>query len=232
MQPNVCTVQKVKDDMTGSEGERDREKQSQRRQNDFPPEILELIIPALKVGSVTGVSGIFVGSFVGVIRSSTPRLFALASGIQWFTLGTAFWASRGLVLHAWGKEQVAPRDKILASTLAGGFGGMTGGLLRGRKNMVPGSIMFGLFGAAGQVLYNMMDVRNTEAERLDPGSEKRSWLDSKWSPVKVLSDKEYESMLQEKLLRVNAQIALVDENIEALRKQQVVAKNISDSESR
>jgi hypothetical protein len=36
-------------------------------------------------------SGILVGAFAGVIRSSTPILFALASGIQWFTLGTTFW---------------------------------------------------------------------------------------------------------------------------------------------
>ena len=32
-----------------------------------------------------------VGGFAGIIRSSTPTLFALASGIQWFTLGTTFW---------------------------------------------------------------------------------------------------------------------------------------------
>jgi hypothetical protein len=38
-----------------------------------------------------GMSGMLVGGFAGVIRSSTPTLFALASGIQWFTLGTTFW---------------------------------------------------------------------------------------------------------------------------------------------
>jgi hypothetical protein len=38
--------------------------------------------------------------------------------------------------------------------------------------------------------------------------------------MKVLSDKEYEHMLQEKLLKVNAEIALVDESIEALREQE------------
>ncbi len=38
--------------------------------------------------------------------------------------------------------------------------------------------------------------------------------------MKALSDSEYENMLREKLLRVNAQIALVDENIEALRAQE------------
>jgi hypothetical protein len=42
-------------------------------------------------------------------------------------------------------------------------------------------------------------------------------MDSRWSPVRALSDKEYEGMLREKLLRVNAEIALVDEKIEAIR---------------
>jgi hypothetical protein len=95
-------------------------------------------------------SGLIVGGFAGVIRSSTPFLFALASGIQWFTLGTTFWgkwicqhitnnsltlinnfaASRGIVLQVWGKDKLTPRDKITASAIAGGVGGTAGGLLR------------------------------------------------------------------------------------------------------
>lgn len=39
-----------------------------------------------------------IGAFAGVIRSSTPALFALASGIQWFTLGTSFWGMRFLAV--------------------------------------------------------------------------------------------------------------------------------------
>lgn len=38
-----------------------------------------------------GMSGMLIGGFAGVMRSTSPTLFALASGIQWFTLGTAFW---------------------------------------------------------------------------------------------------------------------------------------------
>jgi hypothetical protein len=86
--------------------------------------------------------------------------------------------------------------------------------------------MFVIFGATGQALYNVVDARKS---RLVESGEKpkNSWLDSKWSPVKVLTDTEYENMLQEKLLRVNAEIALIDENIEALRAQEheMAAKN-------
>jgi len=132
---------------------------------------------------------------------------------------------------------VTPREKISACAIAGGVSGAAGGLLRnsicpvlrlilthfagGRGNIVPGVIMFALFGAAGQTLYNMADARNSQLKDVVPDDRtKNSWLNSKWSPMKVLSDKEYEDMLREKLLRVNAEIALVDESIAALRAQE------------
>jgi len=187
----------------------------------LPPEILDLIKPALQVGGLSGASGLVVGGFAGVIRSNTPFLFALASGIQWFALGSTFWASRGAILHAWGPETVTPRDKISASAIAGGVGGTAGGMLRGPKNVIPGALMFALFGAAGQALYNSADARaSSQSQEAAPKDLKDSWLNSKWSPMKVLNDKEYESMLREKLLKVEAEIALIDESIEALRKQE------------
>jgi hypothetical protein len=79
--------------------------------------------------------------------------------------------------------------------------------------------MFSLFGAAGQALYNRADARHSQSVGV-PESKKGSWLNSKWSPVKVLSDDEYEHMLRERLLKINAQIALVDESIEEIRKEE------------
>ena len=81
--------------------------------------------------------------------------------------------------------------------------------------------MFAVFGAAGQAMYNIADARSPELSGAERAKDlKDSWLNSKWSPMKVLSDSEYENMLQEKLLKVNAEIALIDENIEALRAQE------------
>ena len=100
-----------------------------------------------------------------------------------------------------------------------------------RKNVIPGAIMFSIFGAIGQTVHNTADAKNSDAARLAPKSNQRSWLDAKWSPVKVLTDEEYEKILREKLLRVNAQIALVEENIEALRKAPV-AKEMLASKSK
>lgn len=81
--------------------------------------------------------------------------------------------------------------------------------------------MFAVFGAAGQFVYNKASAENAVSRQTNLESTGEfSWTKSKWSPVKVLSDAEYEDMLQEKLLRVNAEIALLDDNIEALRAQE------------
>lgn len=57
----------------------------------FPsPVILRLLIYDRLIRSL-GASGLLVGGISGLIRSSTPGLFAVASGIQWFALGSTFW---------------------------------------------------------------------------------------------------------------------------------------------
>jgi hypothetical protein len=76
-----------------------------------------------------------------------------------------------------------------------------------------------MLGGAGQTIYNLADARHGAYSNSPAKLETRSrWLDSEWSPVKVLSDDEYEGMLQEKLLRLKAEIALIDENIVELQK--------------
>lgn len=76
--------------------------------------------------------------------------------------------------------------------------------------------MFAVFGGAGQALFNKADARKTEQveEKRDI---KDSWLNSKWSPMKVLTDEEYKTMMEEKLLKINVELALVDESIEGLK---------------
>lgn len=86
----------------------------------------------------------------------------------------------------------------------------------GPRTIIPRAIFYTLFGAVGQALYNRANASQTAKAAL--GTEpKSSWLDSKWSPMKVLSDEDYGNMLRERLLRVNAEIALVDESMEAIR---------------
>ena len=42
-------------------------------------------------------------------------------------------------------------------------------------------------------------------------------MSSKWSPMKKLTDEEYENMLQERLVRIEAEIALLDDDLNKLK---------------
>ena len=74
--------------------------------------------------------------------------------------------------------------------------------------------MFSLFGWSGQHAYEWLDARNSgrvreERRREEEGAQKDSWLQrvskSKWSPMKALSDGEYEEVMQEKKALEQAQ---------------------------
>ena len=47
-------------------------------------------------------------------------------------------------------------------------------------------------------------------------NEKSGWFSSKWSPLRKLSDDEYEDFMSEKMLKVEAQIALIDDKMAEL----------------
>lgn len=197
-----------------------------KKPNGFPAG--EILIPALKVGALSGTTGLLYGGVAGVLRSAHPILFAIAAGIQWSALGSTFWATRATITHTY-YPNPSQKDRLTASTVAGGItGGAIGGLFRGPRNIIPGTIMLTLFGYVGQTAYNALDARHTEqvaseAQAAAEGQEKpvkRFWesvAEMKWSPLTVLSDEDYGNILKEKLLRVEAEIALVDEEVERLK---------------
>lgn len=111
--------------------------------------------------------------------------------------------------------------------------------------------MFSLYGWAGQSLYNKLDARNTRkiqslasspmiaSESADqptnlpsPSATAPNILQKlagmKYSPMTPLSDAEYESMLQERLLQVDAQIALLDEKIDMVKQEVEKGKAVDD----
>ncbi|GKT46825.1 uncharacterized protein ColSpa_07006 [Colletotrichum spaethianum] len=188
------------------------EQQGRPRRGLFPPGLVDLMGPPLKVGALTGTIGMFSGIAAGIVRDSTPALFALASGIQWFALGSSYWLSRTVVMGAWGGEgKLSNSSKTQASAIAGGTAGMVGGLIRGPKNIIPGVIVFSLIGGTGQAVYNGIQDRPEVTEK------KKSFFESSWSPLKKLSDDEYREMIDEKMLKIDAEIALIDDKIAELR---------------
>lgn len=98
--------------------------------------------------------------------------------------------------------------------------------------------MFAAIGAGGQALYNRADEQVSESAESTSKNRVESFLNSKWSPMRPLSSSEYEAMLRERLLRINADIALIDENIEALKVREKdigsksVESQIPDAESK
>jgi hypothetical protein len=105
----------------------------------------------------------------------------------------------------------------------------------GRKNVIPGSVMGTLLSFTGQSIYNIMDARNTKL--LSDPVKDSIWqraMRSEWSPVKSLTNEEYTNLLREKLLRVEVDIAIIDDDIAKLREEQkqkaeepVSGKNVS-----
>jgi hypothetical protein len=81
--------------------------------------------------------------------------------------------------------------------------------------------MFSLFGFVGQTVssyYDKTDVPVSDEPQLNFW---QKFAGLKWMPVTVLKDNEYEDMLRERQLKLEAEIALVDERIEALKAQHV-----------
>ena len=102
--------------------------------------------------------------------------------------------------------------------------------------------MFTLFGSLGQTVFNFLDARHSKQVAIDiqaaaegktPGR-KRFWervAEMKWIPLTVVSDEDYSNLLQEKLLRIEAEIALVDEEMERLRGEERTMKERQAKES-
>ncbi|MCJ1354912.1 MAG: hypothetical protein MMC33_004902 [Icmadophila ericetorum] len=181
----------------------------------------------LQVGAVAGLLALPVGAITGLIRSRPrPGVFAFATAVQWFVLGSSFWASRSQILSTrkLPNQPFSSRDRTIASTFAGGIaGGLTGHLMRGHSSIIPGILTFSLLGFGAQSLYSELDEQKTRLLDSNPPQGKPLWhriADMKWSPMKVLTDEEYRELLREKLVKAEAEIAILDEDIEKLRRRE------------
>ena len=117
--------------------------------------------------------------------------------------------------------------------------------------------MFSLFGWAGQSIFNELDARNTRKNQssvpnltaelgsqtqptgsrpaaASPPNLLQKIASMKYSPIRNVSDAEYEAILQERLLRLDAEIALLDEKIEMVKqeieKEEVVGNGIEEKD--
>lgn len=96
--------------------------------------------------------------------------------------------------------------------------------------------MFSIFGFSGQHLHNYLDnrryakaVQRMETEQ-PTGNLIQRLSKHKWSPLKELADDEYENILKEKLLKIETEVALIDDRIGELRKEQANASSTAGKE--
>lgn len=206
--------------------------QEQRLETVQQPAATAVMAPALKVGAACGCAGFLFGGASGTLRGTTPGLFATAASIQTFALGTTFWACRSTIVHTGLATDQRPYRLIQVSSLAGGIsGGVIAFLTRGRRNVLPATLMWSLTAGLGQLGYNRytsehMGRQATTPENLWTNLAKRSWF-----PMKVLSSEEYAEMLREKMLKVDVEIALLDDRIAALSQQQQVDRCAAHEDS-
>ncbi|KUI65061.1 hypothetical protein VM1G_00642 [Cytospora mali] len=193
---------------------------SSTKQGDVLDGFTQTILNSLQVGAGAGACGMLFGATAAIIRSApTPVLFSLVSGFQWFGLSSVFYGTRKLAIARLGPDhKVTPAQKVTASATAGAVCVVPVGLLvRGPRSILPGAFVFSLLGAGGQFAANKWSAS-------DASEKKSGWLDAKWSPFRRIPDEEYENMLEEQLLRLEADIAIVDENLTALRAQKEAEK--------
>ncbi|KAI0887092.1 uncharacterized protein GGS22DRAFT_104236 [Annulohypoxylon maeteangense] len=191
--------------------------------------VKDIAAKSIQTGAAMGAVGMLFGAGAGIVRSAPPVIFAFVAGLQWFGLGSTYMASKSVLLHSWGgEENITLSDRVKASGTAGGVSGMVGGMIRGPRNIIPGILVFGTLGGVGEYL----SQRFKDSSRNKESKPKSSWLDSRWSPMRKLSDKEYEEMLEQKILRINAEISIIDDSIASLRESSNLPTNSSEEKTK
>lgn len=150
------------------------------------------------------------------LKGHNAVLWTVAAGGQSFVLGSTFWATRIVLKKSFSNSaEVTLREDLLYSTVAGAVAGGVGGSLRSRANIAPGMLVMGTVGLGGTAIVKavysspqLFETRKPILARL---------AETSWWPLRSLSDEEYKHELSEKALALEAEIAIIDENIAALR---------------
>ncbi|KAJ9643778.1 hypothetical protein H2204_001923 [Knufia peltigerae] len=197
--------------------------------NDLVNSFTNPVLSSLAVGVGTGVLGIAYGGVAGTILSTpNPVLYPTYSGVQWLCAGTTFFYCRSVLL-ADPKTRQHPLQVVAASGLSGfGAGAVAGAFLR-RAAVIPGGIILGALAATSQAALNVnggsFDLNfNDIPLRLQRGM-------ANLMPMQSLSDEQYEELLNSKLLNIEAQISLLDDQIADIREASKQQKSSRKSDS-
>ncbi|RVX74188.1 hypothetical protein B0A52_02020 [Exophiala mesophila] len=105
----------------------------------------------------------------------------------------------------------------MASGLAGSFAGIAFGAFVPQVKGIQGAIIVGSLSVLGQVGLNAYDNMRRKRQSTTP-DQQRQQQGKSWNPFKSLTDEEYHDILQSKLLRIKAEISIVDDQIADLNR--------------
>lgn len=77
--------------------------------------------------------------------------------------------------------------------------------------------MFSLFGVVGQVAFSSFEAAPLQAIPEPKKPLMQRFLDSPWIPLRHIPDEEYSARLNEALLKIDAEIAIIDDRIAEIR---------------
>lgn len=168
----------------------------------------------------TGILGGTLAAGYATLKGHSATLWSVAATGQCFLLGSTFWATRTILKNSISQEKEASlRENLVYSTLAGAVAGGLGGAVRGRANIVPGTMMMSILGFGGTAalatIANTPNIFGTGKPLLQKLAETSCW------PLRSLSDEEYKSELSEKMLVLDTEISLLDDKIAELKQKKV-----------
>ncbi|RPA84341.1 hypothetical protein BJ508DRAFT_412741 [Ascobolus immersus RN42] len=193
----------------------------------------DLLIRSLYIGALGGTAGLLFGGITAIIKASpTPKLFAAYTGASWMTFTTTFCVLRGnaseIVKNEFPETPLNSRQtQLLLTGFSGAIaGGLQGAIFRGPKNIIPGAVVYGLASTAIHFGVGAGDSTILEkvAAPVDENEQKsRTWEDvifrSKFSPIKKLTKEEYTELMEGRIMKVDVEIALIDDELERLKKE-------------
>ncbi|EED22815.1 conserved hypothetical protein [Talaromyces stipitatus ATCC 10500] len=186
----------------------------------------DTIVSSLKFGGISGCTGLLYGGTSGILRATKhPIVHTVAHGIHFGLWGTSFWFIRSNILHFHYQDDATRQQRKYVSAISGGLSGGIVGRLIGAK-FTPGFVVFSLLGYLGQSGWNIAErwhQENEGKEASKPKSILERMAESKWIPLRALSDDDFRNILKEKVLSIEVEIALLDEKIKSLEDERAAA---------
>ncbi|KAI9263241.1 hypothetical protein BDA99DRAFT_559798 [Phascolomyces articulosus] len=178
--------------------------------------------------SMAVLAGATTGATVAILRNAPVKQYTISTALNCGVFGATFFIVRETFAnHQRSKNprfglkdsQTRDFDDLMSSTLAGATtGGLLSAVYRGPRGVLPGALMFGTICAGMQVLYTTGNRWRQEAILGAPEvEEQKSIWDSftmpSWSPIRMISDDEYEEMLDTRLKTLEMEVKEIEREL-------------------